>query len=145
MKKEKGINNFQVIILGIVFDPKERRILIGRREDDPYIPQLTWAFPGGRLTDDGEVNKALKEKIKEKTGLIVKNLGAVFAKTYEEKRDLLAVYFMCEAISGKLKAGKDFKELKWVKPRELDKYFTTSFHPRLKQYLINIDSSNNEL
>ena len=135
---EKKMNSFQVIILGIVFDPKERKVLIGRMENDPYIPQLTWVFPGGKLTNDGEINKTLKEKIKEQTGLTVKNLGAIFSKTYEEKRDLLAVYFLCEAISGKLKKGGSIKELKWVKPIEVEKYFKTSFHPRLKEYLIHI-------
>lgn len=138
MKKEDRMNNFQVIIIGIIFDPKERKILIGRREKDPHIPKLTWCFPGGRLTNDGEINKALKEIIKEQTGLNVKNLGAIFAKTYAEKRDFLAVYFLCEAIGGKVKNGGKIKELKWVKATELEKHFTTSFHPRLKEYLLQI-------
>jgi ADP-ribose pyrophosphatase YjhB (NUDIX family) len=138
MKKEAKINNFQVIVLGIIFDPKERKILIGRRENDHYLPELTWCFPGGSLENDGEINKTLKEKIKEQTGLDVKNLGAVFSKTYEEKRDLLAVYFLCEAISGKAKKGGKLKELKWVKPQEIESHFKVSFHPRLKEYLINI-------
>ena len=124
--------------MGIVFDPKTRRILIGKRKNDPYFPQVSWCFPGDSLTNDGEINKTLKEKIKEQTGLIVKNLGAVFSKTYEEKRDLLAVYFLCEAINGKEKEGGDLKEIKWVKPAEIEKYFTTSFHPRLKEYLVSI-------
>ena len=80
LKKEERINNFQVIVLGIIFDPKERKILIGRRENDPYFPNIRWVFPGGRLTEDGEINRALKEKIMEQTGLTVKNLGAVFSK-----------------------------------------------------------------
>ena len=137
-KKLLPINNFQVIVLGIIFDPKKRKILIGKRENDPYTEKLTWCFLGGRLAEDGEINKTLKEKIKKQTGLEVKNLGAIFAKTYEEKRDLLVVYFLCEAISGKMKAGEDLKELKWVKATELEKHFTTSFHPRLKEYLFNI-------
>ncbi len=145
MEKKTPINQFSVIVLGIVFDPKNRKILIGKRENDPYIPQSSWCFPGGRLADDGEVNQTLKEKIKEQTGLEVKNLGAVFAKTYEEKRDLLAVYFMCEAFKGKQKSGGNLKELKWVNPKDLEKYFKTSFHPRLKRYLLNIVSINNEL
>ncbi len=145
MEKEKPINQFNVIILGIIFDPKKRKILIGKRENDPYIPQSSWCFPGGRLSEDGEVNKTLIERIKKQTGLEVRNLGAVFAKTYEEKRDLLAIYFMCEAVKGKLKTGEKLKELKWVNPKELKKYFTTSFHPRLKKYLLNIVSVNNDL
>lgn len=135
---ESKMNNFKVILLGIIFDPKERKILIGRRENDPNLPALSWVFPGGDLTKDGEMNKTLKEKIKEQTGLEVKNLGAVFSKTYEERRDMVAIYFLCEAIKGKMKKGGKLKELKWVKPAEIEKHFTISFHPRLKEYLINI-------
>ncbi len=135
---ERKINNFQVIVLGVIFDPKERKILIGRRENDPIMPSLTWRFMGGGLTSDGEMNKTLKDKIKEQTGLEVKNLGAIFAKTYEEKRDILAVYFLCEAVGGKVKKGGKMKELKWVKPVDIEKHFTTSFHPRLKEYLLHI-------
>jgi len=138
MEEEKRINNFQVIVLGIIFDPKERKILIGKRKNDPYFPKLKWVFPGGGLTNDGEINKALKDYIKVQTGLEVKNLGAVFSKTYEEKRDLVAIYFLCEAIKGKLKAGEELKSLKWVKAAELEKLFATSFHPRLKEYLLHI-------
>ena len=135
---EKRMNNFQVIIIGIIFDPKERKILIGRRENDPYFPEITWCFPGGRLSNDGEINKTLKERIKAQTGLTVKNLGAVFSKTYEERRDIIAIYFLCEAIEGKAKKGEKLKELKWVKPDEVEKYFKTSVHPRLKEYIMNI-------
>lgn len=138
MIEKKKINNFQVIVIGIIFDPKERKILIGRRENDPILPQLSWCFMGGGLTDDGEMNRTLKEKIKEQTGLDVKNLGAIFAKTYEEKRDIVGIYFLCEAIGGKMKKGGKMKELKWVKPKDLEKHFTTSFHPRLKEYLLQI-------
>ena len=136
MKKVEA--NFEVILLGIIFDPKTRKILIGRRENDPYIPKLTWGFPGGRLNTEEEMDKILKSRIKQKTGLVVKNLGSVFSKTYLEKKELLAIYFLCEAVSGKIKPGNDFKELKWVKPAELERHFTTSFHPRLKEYLVNL-------
>lgn len=138
MKEGNKMNSFQVILLGIIFDPKERKILIGRREKDKYYPKLSWAFPGGDLTHDGEINKTLKEKIKAQTGLKVKNLGAVFSKTYEEDRSLVAIYFLCEAVKGRPKAGEKLKELKWVKAEQLESLFTTSFHPRLKEYLVHI-------
>ena len=129
---------FEVIILGIIFDPKTKKILIGRRENDPEIPKLTWCFPGGRASHEEDIDKTLKKNIKNKTGYIVKNLGAIFAKTYPEKQNLLAVYFLTEIFEGKEKLGEDLKELKWVSPKELEKYFTTSFHKKLKQYLIEL-------
>ncbi len=131
-------SQFEIILLGIIYDPKRKKILIGRREKDPEIKELTWCFPGGRLSTDEELEKTLKEKIKEKTGLKVENLGAVFAKTYPEKRNLVGIYYLCEVVGRKEKAGDDFKELKWVNPEELEEYFTTSFHPQLKEYILNL-------
>ena len=129
---------FEVIVLGIVFDPVRRKILIGKRENDPDIPKLTWCFPGGKLLYGQDIDKTLKKAVKVKTGYEVKNLGTIFSKTYPEKKDLMAVYFLCEVFKGKEKAGGNFLELKWVKPGEIEKHFTTSFHPKLKEYIMNL-------
>ena len=129
---------FNTILLGVIFDPAKRKILIGRRENDPYIKKLTWVFPGGSLNYEEDLDAALKKKIKEKTGLDVKNLGAVFAKTYPEKKEFLSIYFLCEAVGGEEKAADDLVELKWVKPEEVENYFTTSFHPHMKEYILNL-------
>ena len=43
---KKGV--FIVNLLAIVYNPKTRKFLIGRREKDPYIEKLSWCFPGGR-------------------------------------------------------------------------------------------------
>lgn len=138
MKKIASMDQFNVILLAVIFDPAKKKILIGRRENDPYVPELTWCFPGGRLELGKDPDQVLKKKVKEKTGLNVKNLGAIFTKTYPEKEDLVAIYFLCEAVGGKAKASDDFKELKWVNPEEIEKHFTTSFHPRLKEYILNL-------
>ena len=140
MKERVNITNekeFEVILLGVIYDPKKRKILIGRRENDPYIKKLAWCFPGGRASKE-ELEDCLKKKIKEKTGLKIENLGAVFSKTYPEKRDLLAIYYLCEVVGGKEKAGDDFVELKWIEPEKIERHFTTSFHPHLKEYILNL-------
>ena len=69
----------------------------------------------------------------------VKNV--VFAKTYPEKREFLAVYYYCECevVGGEEKPGSGLVELKWVKPNEVDQYFTTSLHPKLLEYLKGLD------
>ncbi|MDO8623234.1 MAG: NUDIX domain-containing protein [archaeon] len=129
---------FFPIVLGIIFDPKTKKILIGKREKDKDIPKLTWRFPGGRPEHDEELEESIKREIKEETGLNIETIGVIFAKTYPEKKDLLAIYYLCEVISGKEKAGQDFTELKWVDPKDLEKYFTTSFHPKLKEYILGL-------
>lgn len=136
--EKKGKSPFHVILLGIIFDPKKKKILIGRRENDADIPQLTWGFPEGRLRHGDDIDKILKRGVKTKTGYDVKNLGAIFSKTYPEQKDLLAIYFLCEVFGGEAKPSDDFIELKWVSPEELEKYFTTSFHSRLKEYIMSL-------
>lgn len=132
------MDEFNVILLGIIYNPSTKKILIGRRENDPHLSELTWSFPGGKLSKGEDLETDLKKKIKEKTGLNVESLGAVFAKTYPEKKEFLSIYYLCEAIGGEEEKGGKFVELKWVNPDELEKHFTTSFHPHLKEYIINL-------
>lgn len=129
---------FNVILIPVIFDPAKRKILVGRKNGDPLLPKLTWHFPGGRMDYGKDVDAQLKELVKTKTGYNVKNLGTIFSKVYPENSKLLAVYFLCEVFSGKEKLGGDLLELKWVDPEELEKLFTTSFHTRLKEYILNL-------
>lgn len=132
---EKG---FMVHIIGVIFDPSTKKILIGRKEDDEDLPGFTWGFIGGRAKQGEDVDKTLKEWVSSKTGLTVKNLGAIFSKTYPEVENLIGVYFLCESFEGELKEGNGIVELKWVDPEELENHFTTSFHPRLKEYILSL-------
>jgi len=135
-KMKEGI--FFVVVLGIIFDPKTKKILIGRRKKDPYVEKLTWCFPGGRLNHKETEEQTLKRKIKEKTGLKVADLGTVFSRIFKEEKNIFLLYNLCEVIGGKEKAGDDFVEIKWVKAKELEKHFTTSFNPKLKEYINNL-------
>lgn len=134
MEKE----TFSVIVLSIIFDPKTRKILIGKRENDLYVEELSWVFPGGRLTNEETEEQTLKRKVKEETGLKIENLGTVFSRIFPERKDFFLIYNLCELIEGEEKAGGDIKELKWVSPDELESYFTTSFDPKLKEYIHNL-------
>jgi 8-oxo-dGTP pyrophosphatase MutT (NUDIX family) len=133
---KKGI--FSIIVLGIIYDPKEKKILIGKRENDPNVPQLSWCFPGGRPEYEEKLENTVKREVKEETGLDVESLGVIHAKVYPEKKDFLAVYYLCEKISGNEKMGDNFVDLKWVKPEEIEEHFTTSFSDELKEYILNL-------
>ena len=134
---DRGV--FLVNLLGIVYDPKAKLILIGKREDDTYIRQLSWSFPGGRPAYDKDLEEYLKMEIKKKTNLDIKVKKVVFAKSYPEKREFLSIYYLCEAASDKEKAGDKFTEVRWVKPTEVKDYFTTSLHPVLLEYLESLE------
>jgi ADP-ribose pyrophosphatase YjhB (NUDIX family) len=138
MEKMESLNNFNVVVIGIIFDPAKKKILIGKRENDPHLESLEWCFPGGRLNNGEEVDKALKLHVKKKTGYEVKNLGAIFSKVMNEKPNMLTVYFLTEVFRGEESPGDGIKELKWVDPEELEGLFKTSFNSRLKEYLISL-------
>lgn len=138
MDKEETQEEFKITVLGVIFDPRTRKILIGKRKADASAPNLRWCFVGGRLSSDEELDKTLKRKIKERTGLQVKNLGAIFADNCTIKDKLLLLYFLCEAVEGEEKTGEKIEELKWIKPTEIENYFEIPIHKRLKEYLINL-------
>ncbi|MBR9701397.1 NUDIX hydrolase [Candidatus Pacearchaeota archaeon] len=127
--------NFNVIILGIIFNPKEKKILIGKRENGS---EGSWEFPGGKAIHREDVDKTLKRHSKAKTGYVVKNLGTFFSENSSEKDDLILIYFLTEVFEGEEKPGDDFVELKWIHPKELGDYLTTSAHKKLKEYLTDL-------
>jgi len=135
-KMKQGV--FLVVVLGIIYDPKVKKILIGKRENDSLVPKLSWVFPGGKLNHKETEEQTLKKQIKKETGLNVADLGTVFSRVFKEEKKIFLIYNLCESLGGKEKAGGNLKELKWVKPQELQKYFTTSFHPHLKEYIMNL-------
>lgn len=134
---DKGV--FLVNLLGIVYDPEKKLILIGKRENDSYIKELSWVFPGGRANSDGDLEDSIKNSVREKTGLGIEAKNVIFAKTYPEKREFLSIYYLCEKVDGTEKAGGSFSEIKWVKPTEVTNHFTTSLHPQLLEYLKTLE------
>jgi 8-oxo-dGTP diphosphatase len=134
---DKGV--FLLNVLGIVYNPKNKKILIGRRENDPYFKNLSWTFPGGRPAYDNDLEHYLKHQIDTKTGVEVEIEKIIFAKTYPENRKFLSIYYLCKPTGGIEQAGEKFVEIKWVKPTEVKKYFTTSLHPALFEYLKTLE------
>jgi len=132
-KFDRGV--YLVNVLAIVYNPKTRKILIGRREKDPYIKELTWCFPGGKPSYKQDLEFYLKERVKEKTNLDIEVKKVIFAKTYPEKREFLSIYYLAEVAGGEEKPGDKFIEIKWIKPHEVKDYFTTSIHSKLLEYL----------
>lgn len=129
---------FLVNSLAIILNPKTEKILIGKREKDPYIKKLGWSFPGGRPAYKKDLEEYLKLEVKKKTNLKIKVKNIIFAKTYPEDRRFLSIYYSAEVLGGIERAGEKFVEIKWVKPVELKKYFTTSLHPKLYKIIANL-------
>ncbi len=131
---------FLVNALGIVYDAQHKKILIGKRENDEHIAELSRGFPGGRPAYQEDIEYYLKLEIKKKTGLDVDVQKIIFAKTYPEKREFMSLYYLCEVSGGSLQAWEKFSEVKWINPSEVAQYFTTSLHPELLKYLKELDA-----
>lgn len=132
LSKEVPLN----LALGVVFDTKNKKILITKRKKQALITGLTWCFPGGKIEYEDNLEDALKEKIKEKTGLKVESLGMIFAETHlRDKGKLFSMYYLCELLGGTEKFSEEFEEMRWISPNEVEDYFETELHPALKEYL----------
>ena len=131
-------DKFEVVVLGIILNPKTKKILIVKREADPFVKNLDWTFPGSRVNNGEDVDEALKRGIKEKTGLEVENLGALFAQAPPEKKDRMLLIFLTEVFGGKERIGNKIKELKWINPKDIEKYIKVFIHPKLKEFILDL-------
>ena len=135
----EGYENFKVVLVGIIYDPKNRKILIGRGNLDPNSKK-GWCFPGAKLKENEDLDLKLKQKILEQTGYSVKNLGTIFVRIPKKEPDAFVVYFLCESFKGKEKPDKGMNELKWINPTEAERYFTKNMNTRLKNYFKSLDA-----
>src|SRR3989338_4585211 len=122
---------FYVRVIGIIFNPKERKILIGKNNGDK-----NYSFVDRELKYDEELNLGLKRVIKEKTGYEISNLGSIFAGL--RKKEELAIYFLCEIKNGKETRGSKVEEIKWVKANEIENLINEKLPGKLKEYLNSI-------
>jgi ADP-ribose pyrophosphatase YjhB (NUDIX family) len=124
---------FNVKIIGILFNPQARKILIGKNKGDKYL-----SFLEGDLIYDEELDVGLKRVAKEKTGYIIHNLGAVYAENRLKDKKVLRIYFLCEATEGKETPGKNVAELRWISPKEVEKQLGKKLPTRLREYISNL-------
>ncbi|MCK5594138.1 MAG: NUDIX hydrolase [Candidatus Aenigmarchaeota archaeon] len=128
---------FLVTLQAIVYNTKTKKILIGLRKNDPNIEELSWTFIGGKAKDQ-DLEESLKNTVKEKTGLDINIRNIVHAKTYPENRKIISIYFCTESATVETEMH-DFEELKWIDPKEVTDYFTTSIHPIVLEFLEKLE------
>ena len=105
------------------------RVLLARRGRAPSAGK--WSIPGG-LVDVGErLEDALLREIEEESGLRVRLLGlcGVIDRVVREQDAVRYHYviidYAAEPVGGRLQAGSDVAEVRWVELDELDRYDTT--------------------
>lgn len=143
----KSKTPFRIIVIGLaIIVNKKGQILIGARATkDKWVDNLTWVFPGGTM-DSLEFVDELKKEIKKETSLEVKINNLIHTRIHPDSGfksvQIVALYFHCEALDNKTPiAGGDLAKLKWVKPIDVFKYFTTSTCDEVTKFLYTLEKS----
>lgn len=126
--------NFYVKVVGIIFDPTTRRILVGKDNGDKM-----YSFLEGDLSNSEELDKCLKRTIKEKTGFTAHNLGAIYAENMLHDPQKIKLHFLCEVREGQEKLGEGVEEIIWVKPSEVEEKIGVKLPSRLHEYVTNLE------
>jgi ADP-ribose pyrophosphatase YjhB (NUDIX family) len=127
------------IVVGIAIINKKSKVLIGfRKSSDQHVKDLHWTFPSGKFNTLNFESEILKTVLRE-TGLNVRVVSLIHARlipdTPDKKIRIIGLYYHCRIISGKVVAGGDFKEIKWVQANEVNRFFTTSVADEIMQFL----------
>jgi 8-oxo-dGTP diphosphatase len=102
----------------IVRDPR-RRLLLVRRGHEPAMG--TWSLPGGRVEEGESDEEAVARELLEETGLVVLP-GPLVGRVERPGPDgsVYEIYdYAAEAVSGRLQAGTDATDVRWVAVRDL--------------------------
>lgn len=125
---------FKVKLVGVIFDPKKRKVLVGKSKGEEK-----YSFLEGDLVPEEEIDRELKRITKEKTGFIIHNLGTIYSENRLEDKEDLKIYFLCEATEGEEKKGEGVEEMIWIKPSEAEKKLETKFPTRLREFIIGLE------
>jgi 8-oxo-dGTP diphosphatase len=105
------------------------RVLLARRGRPPG--EGRWSIPGGLVHLGERLEDAVVREIEEESGLRVRVLGfcGVIDRVVREQDAVRYHYviidYVAEAVGGRLQAGSDAAEVRWVALEDLGEYETT--------------------
>lgn len=103
---------------------KDSRVVLVKRAHPPS--QAQWSIPGGVLEVGELVREAAVREASEETGLVVEpgELLGVYDRVLRDAEQRVQYHyvlidFLCQRISGELRAGSDAAEVHWFTREEL--------------------------
>ena len=103
-------------VAGMLFDKTGRVLLVRRAPGVDYAG--LWCLPCGYVEYDEDIRVAVSREVKEETGFVVKpvKVFAVYSNFHNPRQHTVGVWFLCDIISGELKAGDDADQADWFRP-----------------------------
>ncbi len=106
------------VVVGIVW--KEGKVLVKRRPPHGLLGGL-WEFPGGKVAKGASKTNCLKQKIKEKFNLKIKESKPFMSVKHAYSHFKITLHaYQCQVEKGRIKAQSI--EWKWLSPEELTEY-----------------------
>lgn len=110
--------------LNAIIVDSEGRVLVMKRNNEP-AKGLYW-FPGGRIKLGQSLEEALKEQIKEETGLEwsdlkVLKLASVDSNIFKSRHTVNINFLLKKVSKSKVQVNQEHSEFKWLRPEEFDR------------------------
>ncbi len=130
------------INLGVVRNEKGEVLIVKREEEEKSEKDnsiLIWSFPGGKQRLNESREECVKRKVSERTGYDVASIKQISLRMHLQFPVMIA-YHLCRLVSPKptiAKPAESYKiaEIRWVKPEEIRKLFTTDLDPGVAKEL----------
>ncbi len=128
------------VSIGIVLNNKGEVLIVKRRQKEITLTgkEFVWSFPGGvQEKNETREERVIKEVLLE-TGYKVKPIKQIHLRIHPDTYVLIA-YFLCKLENDEpvqeIEEKDEIEEIRWVKPEELKKYFTTDLDLEVKKVL----------
>lgn len=133
---QKNLEVEDFLNLGIVINSKKEVLLVRRveKEKGKNGSVLSWAFPGGKQRITESRAECVAREVLDETGYKIETLKEISSRIHPQF-PVFVVYHLCRLLSEKQMAkpreSHEIAEIRWVKPKEIKKMFTSNLDPNV--------------
>jgi 8-oxo-dGTP diphosphatase len=119
-------------------------LIIRRKHKSEEVPDLLWAFPGGKVEPDESFEQAVHREASEETGLTIRVIAPIFERIFPGTQ-INARYFHCQLSEGfdqtVIPDKNEIAEWRWVPGPEALNFFTSNVAEPIEEFLRELDNS----